>query len=322
MAIGSRRRARLDVAPPRPRRHRGRRIMAGIAVLLLAALVVVGYVAWTASTKLISLPRERIVGTPARYHLTYRDVSFRSGDGTQLRGWFVPAATPRPAPVLVLSHGRGTSREEFLTKLPVFHRHGFALLAFDYRACGQSGGTYTTAGDKETADLVAAVGFARRQPGVDAGRVAVVGQSQGAAVALLAAARDPDIHAVVEDSGFASLTQVIAYNFREEAGLPAFPFAPATILLAELRAGGDVGRVAPIKVIGRVAPRPVLVIHGLADTKVRPDQGEQLYAAARSPKAEWLVPRAGHVRAFDVDPAGYERRVVGFLDRALAVRAA
>jgi len=313
------------VASERAWRRWLRRVLAALLGALLLAVAAVGFVAWSASSKLLLLPRQAVVETPARYHLAFRDVSFTSRDGVVLRGWFLPAGQGTQAglaPVLVLSHGRGQSREEWLRKLPLFHRHGFAVLDFDYRACGLSGGRYNTAGYKETWDLLAAVDFAKGQPGVDPGRIAVVGNSQGASTALLAAARDSDLRAVVEDSGFASLQQVIAYNFHQEAGLPAFPFAPVTVLFAQLRAGADVSRVTPADVIRRIAPRPVLVIHGLRDTKVRPDQAAKLYAKAGDPKAEWLVPTADHVGAFDVDPKGYERHVIGFLGQALGIPAA
>ena len=306
----------------RPHRRWVWRGLAALAVLVLLAVLAAGWVAWTASSKLLLLPRQPVTDTPADRGLAYREVQFASRDGTVLRGWFLPARGAGPAPVLVLSHGRGQSREEFRDKLPVFARHGFALLAFDYRASGRSDGRYNTAGYKETWDLLAAVGFARHQPGVDPARLAVVGNSQGAAVAVLAAAADPGIRAVVEDSGFASLRNVIAYNFRQEAGLPPFPLAPLTILLAQARAGARVDEVDPADAITRIAPRPVLVVHGLRDTKVRPDQGRELYAHAGSPKQAWFVPGAGHVGAFEVDPRGYERRVVGFLEQALAARAA
>src|SRR6266516_2457293 len=180
-----------------------RRTIAVVAVLLVLAAAAVGYVAWTASSKLLLLPRQAVTDTPAKYHLAFREVSFTSRDGVVLRGWFLPAGQSTQsgrAPVLVLSHGRGQSREEVLQKLPLLHRHGFAVIDFDYRACGQSGGTYNTAGYKETWDLIAAADFAKQQPGVDPGRVALVGNSQGAATALLAAASDPDVQAVVEDS--------------------------------------------------------------------------------------------------------------------------
>jgi len=68
--------------------------------------------------------------------------------------------------------------------------------------------------------------------------------------------------------------------------------------------------------VGRIAPRPLMLI---AD----PDSGhgEELnrgyLRAAHEPKALWEVPGAGHVGAVTAHPAEYERRVVGFFDRAL-----
>ena len=57
-------------------------------------------------------------------------------------------------------------------------------------------------------------------------------------------------------------------------------------------------RYSPRLWIGRVAPVPVLVIHGDADRVVPPAHGERLYAGAGEPKALWIVPGAGHIESF------------------------
>jgi fermentation-respiration switch protein FrsA (DUF1100 family) len=137
-------------------------------------------------------------------------------------------------------------------------------------------------------------------------------------VAILTAADNPAIGAVVDDSGFAALSDVIERNFRTVADLPPFPFAPVSVLMAQLRAGVRVSQVRPVDAVARLAPRPLLVIHGTADTTVPIDHSERVVAAAGRPRDFWRVPGAGHAGAFEVDPAGYERRVVGFLHRALA----
>ena len=54
--------------------------------------------------------------------------------------------------------------------------------------------------------------------------------------------------------------------------------------------------------------------HGQPEEK---PANEIFYAAARGPRAIWEVPGSGHMAGIDAQPAEYERRVVGFFDRAL-----
>jgi fermentation-respiration switch protein FrsA (DUF1100 family) len=306
-------------------RRGGRRWLRRVLVLLVAVVVLAAagtcVVAWRATDKLLYPPREAITATPGDKDLRYEAVSFLSPDGLRLKGWYVPAPCPAaacpPAPGLVVSHGRGSNRQAFLDRLPMFNQAGFAVLAFDYRGSGESEGAYVTVGMREQLDLAAAVDWILRRPDVADRPVGVVGQSMGAAVAILTAADNPDIGAVVDDSGFAALRDVIDYNFSEIAGLPVFPFAPVSVFMAQLRAGVRVDKVRPVDAVARISPRPLLVIHGTGDTTVRIDQSEKVYAAAGQPKDFWRVPGAEHAKAFTVAPEEYRRRVIPFLQRAL-----
>ena len=68
--------------------------------------------------------------------------------------------------------------------------------------------------------------------------------------------------------------------------------------------------------VGRISPRPMLLI-AAPNSK----NGEQLnrdyYEAAGEPKALWEIPESRHMGGLDARPQEYERRVVGFFDRAL-----
>jgi hypothetical protein len=72
------------------------------------------------------------------------------------------------------------------------------------------------------------------------------------------------------------------------------------------------------KLIPRIAPRPVLLIWA------RENDTQSLsrrYLRAAGPTAQgWEVPEGGHTGGLKARPAEYERRVVGFLDEALAGR--
>jgi len=69
--------------------------------------------------------------------------------------------------------------------------------------------------------------------------------------------------------------------------------------------------------VARIAPRPLLVIHGAADTTVRPGHAQRLVDAAGEPKEFWLLPGVGHVGAYFADRTAYVDRVAGFFGRAL-----
>jgi len=83
----------------------------------------------------------------------------------------------------------------------------------------------------------------------------------GGASAIVAAAKDKRIRAVVDDSGFSDAPSLIATAFEHFVHPPAFPFAHITVTITGLRAGSDVGRVRPMDVIAEISPRPLLIIH-------------------------------------------------------------
>ena len=68
--------------------------------------------------------------------------------------------------------------------------------------------------------------------------------------------------------------------------------------------------------MGRIGPRPMLLIQ--AETGLGGEELNPVYAAAAGPTAEvWRVPGSTHVGGLHARPEEYERRVVGFFDRAL-----
>ena len=77
---------------------------------------------------------------------------------------------------------------------------------------------------------------------------------------------------------------------------------------------------APPKIldrIGEIAPRSVFLIYAAPGMGGEVERQPKYYAAAGQPKQIWQVPGAAHTGGLNAQPAEYERRVVGFFDRAL-----
>ncbi len=251
---------------------------------------------------------------PSRYGLRHEDVTFRAADGVRLNGWWIPAEAE--APVIILCHGLGANKSDLTDLATALHGAGYHVLQFDFRAHGDSEGHRTSFGWLEQQDLEAAMAYLASQSVVARNRIGVYGFSMGAAVAILAAAKHPEIRAVVADSAYASLADQIAAAAADYR-LPAIPFAWLGQRAYELLFWTRVVRIAPVTAIAALSPRPVLIIAGGADSLMPPEDAHRLYQAAKEPKELWVVPEAPHGGTLAAAGPAYAQRVIAFFDRVL-----
>jgi alpha-beta hydrolase superfamily lysophospholipase len=281
-------------------------LVVGIAVVVPVALM------WAR----VHPRRVMLDDDPGRHGLRYEDVEFASPlDGTTLRGWYIHAPQPTGRAVVIVP---GIDDNRLVSGISLrlaadLVADGFDVLAFDLRAQGESGGDTLTFGAREQDDVLGAVAFARAR---GARHVAVLGFSMGAAAAMLAAARSPDVEALVLDSAFADWNDTLSAQLRAGWHLPD-PAVAYALFLYRVLSGTDPEAVAPAEVVDRLAARPMLFIAGADDPTVDPADGAAMAAAAGSTAEYLLVPGAGHVGAYRADPTGYTTRVRAFLAAAL-----
>jgi pimeloyl-ACP methyl ester carboxylesterase len=302
---------------------------AGLAMLVVVLDSVVGFLArlagWSASPRLIAPvlllglsplvalhpPRTVPTRTPAAQGLAYEDVTFTTGDGVELRGWFVPHSQARAN--VVFCHGHGRNRGHAGGLLPTLHEMGLNVLAFDFRGHGESGGHAATFGDREKQDLLAATEWLRRRcPGRP---LFVVGVSYGAAVTLQTIPELPDLKGVWVEGAFARLDNVVNNYFR-----PAPPWLRAR-LAATYEALGwvDCGLWGPnVSPVGSVAGAsvPVCFVHARHDELVPFAEAVALNDAYPGPKTCWWV-EARHYDVRGKHRDEYLTRLREFLDRCL-----
>ncbi len=253
--------------------------------------------------------------TPAIYRMPFERIRFRSSDNTPLAGWLIPASGKSKG-VIILCHGIDSERTAMLADAQVLHRHGYATLLFDFRARGESGGSRCTLGFREVDDLLAAIEFVRARADCRSLPLGVLGESLGGSVALMGTSRCADVKAVVAESPFARMDHAVRNHFADLFGGAAPAIALPVQWMGELMIGHSCSDISPVAEIGKIAPRPIFLIQDGDDALCPPAETRDLMAAAMGPKELWSVPGAGHIEAEVKESKEWERRVVGFYDRA------
>jgi pimeloyl-ACP methyl ester carboxylesterase len=194
------------------------------------------------------------------------------------------------------------------------------VISFDFRGHGRSGGA-STMGDLEINDVEVAVAYARE---LGYRRVVTVGFSMGASTVLRHGGLVGGVDAVVAVSGPGR------WYYRGTKPMRRVHFA------IEHRVGRMIARnfyntrisdgrwdpvpMPPAEAAARIAPTPVLIVHGDADHYFPVDHAEQLYAAANEPKELWIIPGFGHAES-STKPALLDR-IGGWLLAAVPATAA
>jgi uncharacterized protein len=133
-----------------------------------------------------------------------RSVSFRSAGDLCDAELHVPRGVEKP-PIVVMAHGLGALREFGLVPFAQrFAQAGLAVLVFDYRCFGASEGQprYLIHAPRHIEDYLAAIDFAVTLPEVDGSRLGLWGTSYSGGHVLVAAARRPQVRAVVSQVPF------------------------------------------------------------------------------------------------------------------------
>ena len=127
------------------------------------------------------------------------DISFQSS-GVRCEAWLYLPTTKGPHPCVVVAHGIGAIRQVRLAAYAEkFTAAGYAMLSFDYRHWGASGGEprYLCSINRQLQDINAAIDCAQGHAEIDSKRVALFGTSFGGGHAIVAASRRPELVAVI-----------------------------------------------------------------------------------------------------------------------------
>jgi len=246
--------------------------------------------------------------------ISFEEVSFQTPDGITLQGWFFPSPKA-DSPVVIYAPATSKDQRSGISLVVPLHQAGYNVLLFSYRGHGRSEGNRFgfTYGAHESKDIDAAVAFLSDTKGFE--QIAVIGHSAGAASAIISAARNLRIDALVAAAPFPSVEDIWYTNRPKFFPKSLFEL---TFKFAEFRKQFSRNQVRPQDVIDQISPRPLLLIHGMDDARITQAQALDLYEAANQPKCMWLVEGADHsaVRAPLLDVQIQD--LISFLDQAFS----
>lgn len=256
-------------------------------------------------TRAETVPPPRPPGLPAT-----ESVWFTSADGTRLHGWFIPAAgsgpeADRPAPTVLHFHGNAGNVESHVFFTEHLPPAGFNVFIFDYRGYGRSEGAPRRR-SQLIADGDAALDALLARPDVDPARIGMYGQSLGGSIGINVMARRREIRAAVLESSFASWREVAANAVGgDPPGLLGRMLA--TVLIKDDH--------RPDEALASI-DRPVLLVHGTADTIVPVSHSRRMAGAA--PDAEFVEISGGHHNTLRETNPEVDELMIGFLRKYLA----
>ena len=242
-------------------------------------------------------------------------VGSRSGEAdADVHGWLKRGV--QGGGMVLLVHSIRSNRVEMLSRASFLNAEGYGVLLIDLQAHGETPGERITFGARESEDVETSVAYLRKN--FPSERIAAIGVSLGAA-AIVLTKHALKLDAVVLESLHPTIEEAVEKRLRLHLG----EFGPALspLLLSQLsfRLNLTPEELSPIARIGDLNA-PLLLISGTDDRHTTVAETERLFAAARQPKALWIVPGGGHFNMHAYAGKEYEDRILDFLGRYLRER--
>lgn len=238
----------------------------------------------------------------------------KSKDGLQLSAIYLPV-TEKNQQTAILAHGYMGNAETMAEYAKMYHDWGYNVLVPDARGHGQSAGNYIGFGWHERKDYLQWINQVIAMNGQEE-KITLFGISMGAATVMMVSGEDlpNNVVSIVEDCGYSSINDELAYQLKKMFHLPAFPLVPITSLITKIRSGYFFSEGNAVKQLAKNT-RPILFIHGEADRFVPFSMLDKVYQATSAPKESWTVADARHALSFSIAEEEYREKLGTFLKK-------
>ena len=289
-----------------------------IGSLIAIGILIVLYItmSWfVVDQSLVAKPKD-ITEYPSDYNLDYESMSFSPANDLSitLRGWWIPQQSAKSTIIWV--HGLDSARDGNVEFLSSVHKEGYSLLAFDLRGHGESDKVAMGAGQHEQQDILGAIQWVKQQ--APSTKIGLIGISLGGAIVILSG-DNPNVTAIVADSSFASIPELIEEEVASRTSMPAWGagiLKPGIIAAAKWFRNVDILAVNPAREISKIT-YPVALIHCKESERVPFTHAEQILANAPSGSPTLFLDDCDHAQGWEKHQERYNAFVFSYLKQRL-----
>jgi len=283
--------------------------------LLVAVIIVYFSISFYALYKLIHPKPKPLNFNPAQISQNYDDISFKSRFGNlNISGWLFKTDSSDKTIILVSGSDQNRIDPGYGTDKVAKDLLGsdFNVLVFDFRGRGNSDYAIYSIGHYEKYDLAGAFDYLVQQ-GYSPNRIGVIAISLGAGTSILALPLIPNIGGIVADSSYSDMYTLIARELPRRSSLPRELYW-GIWFWAKAFYKIRFDEMVPKNTLKLFPDRKFLFIHGTKDKYIPIEDSVELFRS--SPNSElWVVAEADHVKAYQIKPQEYIKKVTDYFNR-------
>lgn len=259
-------------------------------------------------------PDPRTAEKPEMYLLAAETLTIQTEDNLRIKGFLIKSQAEKVKGTIVLVHGIRAGKEHFFKVCKLLSDNGYNSVIFDLRAHGESQGDYCTYGFHEKKDITILLNQLSSRNDISH-NFGIWGQSLGGAISLQVMARDQRIKFGIVESAFSEMRKIVHDYFRMNAGFDIPVITNYMLTRAESIASFDAEQVWPAR-SARLITRPVMLVHGSKDDRIKPEYAQENFAALSSTCKYFVeIENAGHLDVWEKGGERYFSDVIRFMDK-------
>lgn len=238
------------------------------------------------------------------------DVFINSFDNLKLHGYIIKTENSDKWAITV--HGYTNKAESMSAMAYKYHSLGYNILMPDLRGHGKSEGSYVGMGWHDRLDILKWIDLIIKE-NKDA-KILLHGISMGAGTVMMVSGEElpENVKVIIEDCGYTSAKEQLAYNLKTMFKLPSFPILNFCSLITKIKDNYFISEASAIKQLQK-AKVPILFIHGDKDKFVPFYMLDKLYNACSSKKDKLIIKDVGHAKSESLKSDLYWNKVEDFI---------
>lgn len=239
------------------------------------------------------------------------DLNIKTVDANGVHAWLVPVDKPEACVLLI--HGVRSNKSSMLARARFLQKEGFASLAIDLQAHGETPGEFISFGYLESISAKKAVDYMRSH--LACKRIVALGQSLGGAASVLGDF-PLNVDAFILEGVYSRIETAVFNRMKVKTGVFAHIVAPLLYFQIPLRLDVELAKLQPVEAIKKINA-PVLIMAGANDRRTTVVETREIFENAPDPKKLQLFKNAKHVDLYRFEPEKYQQTVLEFIKTSI-----